>query len=185
MNIDQLLTPRVVAEILHHEGIVPEAYRDSVGVWTWSVGVTNASGHQVHPRYLDNPQPLARCIEIYIWLLRTKYAPAVLRAFAGHNLTEAQFAAALSFHYNTGAIERADWVKLWKAGNVAAAKKSIMNWRKPAAIIPRRTAECDLFFAGRWLGDATALVWSVTKPRYVPVKPRRLPIMAAIEEALK
>lgn len=40
------LTPRIVAAIAHEEGLVLEAYRDSVGVWTWALGVTNASGHE-------------------------------------------------------------------------------------------------------------------------------------------
>ena len=53
------LTPRILGEILQHEGLAREAYRDSVGVWTWSVGITDASGHRV-ARYRDNPQPLER-----------------------------------------------------------------------------------------------------------------------------
>ena len=103
------ITLRVALELLSHEAIVREAYKDSVGVWTWGVGVTDASGHKVQ-RYIDSPQTIERCLEIYVWLLRTRYAPAVRKAFEGHNLSEHEFAAALSFHYNTGAIGRATWV---------------------------------------------------------------------------
>lgn len=162
------ITPRVAAELAAHEAIVREAYRDSVGVWTWSIGVTNASGHTVHPRYKDNPQTLDRCFDVYVWLLQEKYAPAVRKAFEGHAITESQFAAALSFHYNTGAILTASWVKLWKAGNIAAAKTSIMEWRKPAEIIPRRQKERDLFFDGKWSSDGTVRVLGVKKPSYQP-----------------
>ncbi|MGI9481201.1 MAG: lysozyme [Hyphomicrobiales bacterium] len=82
--------------------------------------------------------------------MRNKYAPAVEDVFQGHALTEAQFGAALSFHYNTGGIRRASWAKLWKAGQIAAARKAFMNWSKPKSIIKRRKAERDLFFDGRW-----------------------------------
>lgn len=160
------LTPRVALELISHEAIVPEAYRDSVGVWTWGVGVTNASGHDVS-RYVDNPQSIERCLEIYLWLLRTNYIPAVEQAFSGHTLTEAQFAAALSFHYNTGKILVAEWVKQWKRGD-PAARTSFLNWRKPPEIIPRRTKERDLFFDGKWSNDGKALVIPVRKPSYTP-----------------
>lgn len=161
------LTARGAAEIVGHEAIVPEWYLDSVKVGTWGVGVTNASGHNVD-RYKDNPQPIAKCLEIYVWLLREKYAPAVRAAFAGHFLTEAQFHAALSFHYNTGAISRAGWVRLWKSGEIAQARTAFMEWRKPPEIIKRRQAECDLFFDGRWSGDGKATVLGVRKPSYTP-----------------
>lgn len=161
------ITARIAAELLDHEAIVREAYRDSKGIWTWGVGVTDASGHHVG-RYRDNPQSIARCLEIYIWLLREKYAPAVRAAFAGHDLTEAQFAAALSFHYNTGAIGRAGWVRLWKAGDIDGARAAYMEWRKPPEIVERRQKECDLFFDGRWSGSGKATVWPVRKPSYRP-----------------
>lgn len=162
------ITVRTAAELAVHEALVREAYKDSVGVWSWSIGITNASGHTVHPRYKDKPQTLDRCFDVYVWLLREKYAPAVRKAFEGHSLTEEQFAAALSFHYNTGAILTADWVKLWKVGDISKAKTSFMNWRKPAEIIPRREKERDLFFDGKWSGNGVVRVLGVRKPSYQP-----------------
>ncbi|RYG88816.1 MAG: hypothetical protein EON59_03235 [Alphaproteobacteria bacterium] len=162
------LTARVVLELIGHEAIVQEAYRDSVGVWTWAVGVTNASGHEVHPRYKDKPQTLRKCLEVSIWLMERKYLPDVLAAFAGHTLSEAQLAAALSFHYNTGAIGRAGWVKLFKAGKIAEARVAFMEWRNPPEILPRRAKERDLFFDGRWSQDGKSTVYPVAKPSYAP-----------------
>jgi GH24 family phage-related lysozyme (muramidase) len=161
------ITAKVAMELLHHEAIVQEAYKDSVGVWTWGVGVTDASGHLVG-RYKDNPQPIARCLEVFVWLLRRKYGPEVQEAFVGHDLTEAQFSAALSFHYNTGAIGRASWVKTFLAGDSAKAAAQFMEWRRPPEIIKRRQAECDLFFHGKWAQDGTTTVWPVRKPSYTP-----------------
>lgn len=161
------LTPRVALELIGHEAIVQEAYKDSQAVWTWGIGVTNASGHDVD-RYKDNPQSIERCLEVYLWLLREKYIPAVVKAFAGFTLTEAQFAAALSFHYNTGAISRAGWVKKVKAGDMSGGALAFMEWRKPPEIIERRQKECDLFFEGRWSQDGRATVYDVRKPSYSP-----------------
>lgn len=157
------LTKRMVMEVASHEAVVRESYKDSVGVWTWSVGITSASGHKVE-RYIGDPQPLERCMDVYVWLLRENYLPAVERAFAGHDLSEAQIAAALSFHYNTGGIEKASWVKLFKAGDITGAKRAFMNWRKPPEIVPRRRAERDLFFKGKWSGDGTMTEWTHVKP---------------------
>lgn len=163
-----MLTLRVILEILHHEGLVTEAYKDSKGVWTWSIGITNASGHQVYPRYLDTPQTIERCLEVYIWLLKTKYYPEVLAAFKGKTLTEAQLAAALSFHWNTGAIGVATWVKSWKLGLPSDAKTQFMRYNKPPEIVGRRRAERDLFFDGKWQGSGYVTLYDVMKPSYHP-----------------
>lgn len=180
------LTARVALELISHEAIVPEAYRDSVGVWTWGIGVTSASGHTVFPRYKDNPQPIGRCIEVFIWLLRERYVPAVENAFAGHALNEAQFGAALSFHYNTGKIGSADWVARFKRGDVVGAKAAFMNWSKPPEIIPRRRKERDLFFDRQWSGDGKATLYAVKKPSYAPdwASAKRVDVRTVLEDLL-
>jgi lysozyme len=179
------ITARVALEIVGHEAIVLEAYKDSEGIWTWGVGVTDRSGHSVG-RYKDNPATVEQVLTVYIWLLRERYLPAVIRAFHGFALSEAQLAAALSFHYNTGAIERASWVDLAKAGKNEEAKAAFMQWRKPASIIERRTKERDLFFEGRWTNDGTALVIPVLKPSYQPSfrGAKRVDIRDAVATAL-
>ncbi|MGB1390598.1 MAG: lysozyme [Paracoccaceae bacterium] len=161
------ITPRVALEVAHHEAVIRQAYKDSVGVWTWSVGLTRATGHDV-TRYIGNPATLEKCLEIFVWALNN-YAEAVRAEFKGHNLTEAQFAAALSFHWNTGSIRSASWVDAWKAGNVADAKRRFMLYNKPAAIIPRRKAECALFFDGKWSGGRTMPEYTRVTANYSPV----------------
>ena len=179
------VTEKIALELIHHEAIVQEAYRDSVGVWTWGVGVTNASGHNVE-RYKDNPQSIERCLEVYLWLLRTKYLPDVLEAFTGFPLSESKLAAALSFHYNTGAIKRASWVGSFLKGDVVSARKEFMNWRSPPEIIPRREKERDLFFDGRWSSDGMTTIYPVRKPSYTPDwgRARRVDITADLRRAM-
>jgi len=177
----RILTPRIAIELIAHEGIAREAYKDSVGVWTWSVGVTDASGHSVFPRYKDQPQPLEHCLGVYLWLLRTRYLPPVLTAFGSHEPTEAELAAALSFHWNTGAISRASWIARFARGDVDGARRSMLEWARPASLLERRKREAALFFDGTWTGDGSALVYGVSKPGYKPVGAKRVDIGPVIE----
>lgn len=161
------LTRNIVLELLEHEAIVKEAYKDSEGIWTWGVGVTDRSGHKVG-RYKDSPQTIRRCLEVYIWLLRDVYLPGVKRAFGNRQLSESELAGALSFHYNTGAIERASWVKSWLDGNPDQAYREFLNYCKPLAIIGRRKLERETFFKGLWHSDGYITVLEVNKPSYSP-----------------
>ena len=178
------ITKRIAQEIVSHEAIVREAYKDSVGVWTWSVGITNSSGHQVYPRYKDKPQSLEHCLEIYAWLLNKKYLPSVLKAFEGHDLEEHELGGALSFHWNTGRIRTASWVKKWKAGDIVGARAGFMEWKKPPEIIGRRKKECKLFFDGKWSATGKATVLGVRKPSYSPNwgSAKRVDISAALDQ---
>ena len=165
---DNSIDTQCAMEITGHEGIVKEAYKDSVGVWTWSIGITSASGHSVE-RYIDNPQTVERCLEVFIWMLDTSFADDVRETFEGYPLTKEQFTAALSFHWNTGGIEKALWVDSFKAGNMELSKQQFMNWSSPPEIIPRREKERDLFFDGKWSQDPrVATIWPVMKPSYRP-----------------
>lgn len=175
----------VAIEIACHEAVVRQTYKDSVNVLTWSVGITNATGHRVN-RYIGKPASMEHCLRIFAWALE-RYADDVRDAFAGVNLTKEQFAAALSFHYNTGAIARASWVKAFKAGNIAKARKAFMSWSKPKEIIGRRTKERDLFFGGKWSNDGTITeytrVTSSMSPDWGSAK--RVNVRADMERALK
>lgn len=178
------LTPKAVAYSLHEEGMVLEAYKDSVGVWTWAGGVTNMSGHEVYPRYLDKPQPLERCLEVTIWLMRRKYLPSVEQAFAGHTLTEAQVAAALSFHWNTGAIKKAEWVKAFCRGQMTLSRDLIMQWSSHGLLTERRKREQGLFFDGRWPADLRVPVYGVRKPAYRPSGAKAMDLLPMIEQVM-
>ena len=131
--------------IASHEGIVLSRYFDSVGVATIGIGHTKAAG---------NPDPATFAGSLMIGeafgLLRhdiMKYEADVNRAVKVP-LAQHEFDALVSFHYNTGQIGKASFVKRLNAGDRAGAIKGIMDWRKPPEIIPRRAAERDLFKTG-------------------------------------
>lgn len=161
------LTPKGVAYLGTEEGMVREAYKDTKGIWTWALGVTDASGHLVG-RYKDNPAPLDQCLAVSVWLIKERYLPAVDRAFTV-DLNEAQTAAALSFHWNTGAIGKAQWVKDFNAGRREAAYENIMQWSAKGLLTERRKRERRLFFNEQWPGDLRVNIYPVNHDNYHPV----------------
>jgi hypothetical protein len=103
-----------------------------------------------------------------------KYEAAVNRAFGERQVPQHQFDAAVSFHYNTGAIGRASWVKLYNSGApMSQIKERFLAWNKPAAIKNRRLAEWIQFETGQ-----TPVVKFLTVYDHFPGKPRRVPIPA-------
>lgn len=157
----------VALEVASHEALIRQTYKDGVGVLTWDVGMTNATGHTVE-RYIGKPASLQHCMNLYVWAL-TNYAKGVNEAFEGHELTDYQFAAAMGFHWNTGAIKRAAWVKKFLAGDTAGARKAFMNYKRPPSIIPRRRKERDLFFDGKWSNNGTMTEYTRVTSSMSPV----------------
>lgn len=161
----------VAMEVAAHEALVRQAYRDSAGILTWCIGMTDATGHLVE-RYLGKPASYQHCMNVYAWALRN-YCQQVVDVFRGYPLTQAQFAAACSFHWNTGAIKTASWVQHVRAGNMAAAEKSFKNWNKAgekvaAGLKTRREREWKLWTTGKWSHDGTMVEYTRVRPNLQP-----------------
>lgn len=174
---------RGIAFLAAHEGIVPAPYLDSVNVWTYGIGHTAGAGAP-DPKGMPRGMPAdldAALRDVFALFRRdlAKYEADVVRVLAGRTVAQHEFDAAVSFHFNTGAIGRATWVKYWLAGSKTAAANSMMDWRKPAEIIPRRTAERDLFTGGAY-GATRANVWPVNAQGRITWKPLRTLTQAEI-----
>jgi len=158
-----------------HEGIVPAPYYDSVHVRTYGIGHTAAAGAP-DPASLPTGMPAdldAALRDVFATLRRDlpKYEAGVNRAVKVP-ITQAQFDALVSFHYNTGAIGKASLVKRLNAGDLAGAAAGFMAWKRPPEIIARRKAEQALFANGTYpTGQVT--VWQVSKAGKVIWKPAR------------
>lgn len=147
-----------IAEILSHEAIVPSPYRDSVGVWTIGVGHTAAAG-KPNPQTMENgvELPIPELIDLFRRDL-VKYEDGVNKAVTVP-LKQHEFDALVSFHFNTGAIGRASFVKKLNAGDRAGAAAGMLEWKKPAEIIKRRTAEMKLFRDGKYSNDGKVSIY--------------------------
>ncbi|HWL05881.1 MAG TPA: glycoside hydrolase family protein [Xanthobacteraceae bacterium] len=140
-------SPKGVADLLLHEGVVTSPYKDSVGVWTYGVGHT-AGARAPDPAKLPKgvAAPLAELIDLFRRDL-AKYEAEVQKTVKVP-LKQHEFDALVSFHFNTGAIGRASFVKKLNAGDRPGAAKGMLDWRKPPEILDRRKAEQLLFRDG-------------------------------------
>lgn len=146
------------AELLSHEAIVTAPYKDSEGIWTVGVGHTKAAGAPDPVAMTKGVQrPVAEMVDLFLRDL-PKYE-AEVRAAVKAPLKQHQFDALVSFHFNTGAIGRASFIKLLNAGDLVGAAKGFMDWKKPAAIIGRRRAEQALFRDGVYGADGKVSIY--------------------------
>jgi len=162
-------------ELMGHEGVVTAPYRDSVGRWTFGVGHTAAAGMPDPQAMPDKPFPVSYALQVLEDDL-LKYEKAVNEAFT-RPLSQEQFDAAVSFHFNTGGIKRAYWVRLWNAGKDAEARKAFLNWNKPPEILSRRKMEQKLFFEGKYSHE-TIPVYSAKNGNVLWDKVTSLPLSA-------
>lgn len=110
------------------EGRSLRAYRDAVGVWTIGYGNTNYDKSLGFTVKAGVSITAEQAEAMLVNSLNRQYIPAVDRALPGQ--TQPALDAGYSFHYNTGAIGRATWVKALVSGNRAAVEPSLMSWNK-------------------------------------------------------
>jgi lysozyme len=141
---------RGLAFVAGLEGVVTKAYRDVAGVWTIGVGHTAAAG-EPKPR-AGMTISRAQAFEI---LARdvSGCEPRVADALGA--ASQQAFDGAVSFDFNTGAVQRASWVKAYRDGNLSAARADLMQWvkaggRTVAGLVRRREAEARLIFDGAY-----------------------------------
>lgn len=138
------------------EGVVLRAYRCPAGVWTIGAGLTSASGVvKVKPGMVITRAEARRLLQE---ALRRNYEPRVKAQMPGAKQHE--FDAGVLFDYNTGAIDRASWVKLWlkKAGRSAIWSK-FSAWNKGGGkvlpgLVKRREREFAILIDGVYPGEA-------------------------------
>ncbi len=161
------VSARGLAELAGHEAVVTRRYRDSVGVWTVGVGHTKAAGG-IDPITVTSDRPAGEWIALFRKDI-AKYEAGVTAALRVP-VSQHEFDALVSFHFNTGAIGRATLVKTLNAGDRATAAAQFLSWKSPPEIIGRRTKEMLLFRDGAYsdepmvtvypASDAGAVLWS-------------------------
>lgn len=171
----QTISPRGAFAIACYEGIVPGPYFDSVGVATWGIGHTKAAGAP-DPAAMGRGMPadLTGVVAAAIRLFRddlAHYAAAVAAAVKVP-VTQPEFDALVSFHYNTGAIGHASLVAALNRGDRLSAATGFMNWLKPPEVIGRRKKESELFRDGIY-PTGPVNVWQVSLAGHVIYKPIR------------
>jgi lysozyme len=151
------MSERGLAALIADEGEVLRAYRDVAGVWTIGVGLTAASGVVKPMAGMTITRDQSR--ELLGQALTRNYAPYVARRLG--EVPQHVFDAALSFHFNTGAIGRASWVAKYQQSDMAGAKAAFLAWsqaggRVVAGLANRRAREWRLLSAGEYPQHARA-----------------------------
>lgn len=150
-------SPAGLEQLVAEEGEVLRAYRDVAGVWTIGVGLTAASGVVTPKAGMVITRAESR--RLLASALKSRYEPAVAAAMPG--APAHAFDGAVSFHFNTGAIARASWVKAWRDGDREATRSGLAAWNKAggkvvAGLTKRRAREADLILDGRRSVPGTA-----------------------------
>lgn len=157
-------SPAGIAAITAHEGIVPGPYFDSKEVLTVYIGHTAAAGKPdpaEMPRGMPSSLDDALEIGFGVFARDLEKFEARVRAAITVPLAQHEFDAAVSFDFNTGRIDNADWVRSLNRGDRAAAARQIMNFQRPVEVIDRRKGEQRLFRDGVYPSQSTP-VWRVS-----------------------
>lgn len=152
-----------LAEITGYEGICTAPYRDSVGVWTFGIGHTRYDGAPI-PESMQKglDHPLEEIFALFQNRIK-RYENDVNKA-VHVQVTQAQFDALVSFHYNTGAI---GYASLVSAINAGASKSDVTDHfmmyvkgggRTIQGLVTRRTNEAKLYCTGLYSNNGEALV---------------------------
>lgn len=178
----QSISKRGKAELIAHEGVVLSPYLDVSGTWTIFIGHT---AHAGAPNPASMPRgedrPINEALDTFDRDL-VAFERRVRDAFT-RPISQPQFDAAVSFDYNTGAIDRATWVQRYNAGNLSSARDAILWWNQPAQVIQRRQEECALFFDGIYTGSGKTAVWHADAQGAVQwAKGRSVDILALLDE---
>lgn len=162
MSAVMTLSDRGDAVLVEEEGDVLRAYKCPAGVWTIGTGLTAASGVVKPKAGMVITQAESR--KLRRLALARNYEPAVAKALP----TDKQnvFDGAVLFHFNTGAVARASWVKLFLSGAVQKARLSFQSWNKGGGkvlpgLVKRRAREWGIIefanYAGASVGHASSL----------------------------
>lgn len=123
-DTDRQVSPKGRIKLMQHEAVMLDGYKDSRGTWTIGVGHTAAAGAPI-PR-AGMKLTLEEVYELLERDLR-RYEHEVVEALQGAQVSQHQFDALVSFHYNTGGISRAKLTKHIRAGDIAAAAPAFMG----------------------------------------------------------
>ena len=154
------------ADLKLHEGEVLKAYRCPAGILTIGVGLTSASGViKVRPGMTITREESDRLLTE---ALRRNYEPRVEKAMTqlmGSTVrrpTQHEFDGGVSFDFNTGAIDRASWVKAWRVQDWVMVEAGLKRWTKGGGkvlpgLVRRREADYQLIRYGRYQSDKATL----------------------------
>ncbi len=141
------------------------AYKDSGGVLTVGYGHTSAAGA---PKVVSGMKITEAEAESILRADLSKFEKRV-NDLVKVKLTDNQFAALVSFDFNTGALHKSTLLKKLNAGDYNAVPKELMKWvndngKKVEGLVNRRAAECGLWAKGAFVSSNNVPVQKEKEP---------------------
>ena len=123
-------SPSGRAEIIRHEGIRYEPYRDAAGFWTIGIGHLIAPGDGVPRGTSGNPLPIDETFLMTLFETDLLHAENAVRRYVTVALTQGQFDALTDFVFNLGAgrFAQSTLLQLLNTGNYPAAAEEFKRW---------------------------------------------------------
>lgn len=150
------ISPKGIQLVKHFEGLFLKAYLCPAKVWTIGYGHTGLKhndGTVMRGRTITE----AEAEQLLTHDLNTKYAPEVERLVMVP-LTQPQFDALVSFHFNTGALAKSTLLKKLNQNDKGGAAEEFLKWTRGGGrvlkgLVRRRQAERHLFLKGELKTD--------------------------------
>lgn len=149
------------------EGKRLTAYKDGGGVWTIGYGHTSAAGS---PKVVSGMKITNAEAEAILVNDLSKFEKRV-ETLVKVKLNDNQFAALVSFDFNTGALHKSTLLKKLNAGDYDAVPRELAKWvndngKRVTGLVNRRAAEAGLWAKGSFVSSNT-----------VEAKPTKEPIV--------
>ena len=133
-----------ICQILSHEAIVLNRYRDSKGIWTIGPGITAKAKAGINPNTFKGLITVERALDLFDAIL-PQYERYVYNLMGGKEaaskLKQHEFDALVSLAYNAGNINKPMTRGLARSGEIAGA---IDIWRADRVLWKRRDSEVAL-----------------------------------------
>lgn len=184
MSVPSGMSVQGIAMLASSEAIVPFRYKDSVNIDTFGIGHTkNAGGFNPSSIPYGQEKGLDKVFEIFVQDLK-KFEAGVKKALKGAKTSQTQFDAITHWHFNTGAVATATWVKSHIAGRYGDAATQIMAWKKPPEILGRREHEQKLYRSGVYASPIASVYPADSKGRIQWSKGKRINVLPIAKELL-
>lgn len=155
------ISQKGILELIAHEAVILNRYRDTKGVWTIGVGVTDSAGADIKPSEFNGEITVQQAYDMLLNLL-PQYEGFVRKLLINSGnppIKQHEYDALVSLAWNVGSIltlknQTVGTRKFIAHGNVAGA---IDLWRADRELKRRRDKEVDLAKTGEYK-SRTALV---------------------------
>lgn len=139
------ISQRCVDLVKQFEGFSAKPYKCPANVWTIGYGSTKG--------VTENTPPITEAEATQLLHEELQGYAKEVAGLVTVSVTQNQFDALVSFHYNTGALGKSTLLKKLNAGFYDAAAREFLKWTKASGkvlggLVKRRGAEMSLFLEG-------------------------------------